>query len=271
MDAANKVEKPLIASLLSMNKQELIFSIDKKEWLSPHLFLLSLRSDIPLDGLQAGQFVNVLTPFSPHALRRPFSLCDALEKEILLMIKSVGKGSSWLSEREVGEEINVLLPLGNGFTFSTESEKKFLLVGGGVGMAPLFFLGKTLRKAGHIPSFLLGGRGAEDLALLSEFAALGEVFTSTENGSHGEEGLVTQHSLWEMPLPFDAIYTCGPLAMMKAIAQLAAQRDIPCEVSLENTMACGFGVCLCCVVETVEGNRCTCTEGPVFNAKDLAW
>jgi dihydroorotate dehydrogenase electron transfer subunit len=144
------------------------------------------------------------------------------------------------------------------------------LVGGGVGIAPLLQLGKELKAKGIVPNFLLGGRSAKDLIQLEEYKKIGNVFVTTEDGSLGEKGFVTNHSVLSKE-NFSKIYTCGPTPMMKAVASYAMKSGIECEVSLENKMACGLGACLCCVTETQEGHKCVCSDGPVFNIKDLSW
>ena len=145
-----------------------------------------------------------------------------------------------------------------------------VVVGGGVGVAPLLFQGAALRAQGCEPVFLLGARTQKDLLLVDEFRRYGEVFVTTEDGSEGERGFVTQHSLLGRER-FDMIQTCGPTPMMKAVARYAYSQGVECEVSLENMMACGLGACLCCVEKTTEGNLCVCKEGPVFNIKKLLW
>ena len=136
--------------------------------------------------------------------------------------------------------------------------------------SPTTFLGEQLAKKGHKPTFLLGARSDKDLLQLEEFAKYGEVYTTTEDGSHGEKGYVTQHSILNK-VRFEQIYTCGPKPMMVAVAKYAKSNQIECEVSLENTMACGIGACLCCVENTTEGHLCVCKEGPVFNINKLLW
>jgi dihydroorotate dehydrogenase electron transfer subunit len=120
------------------------------------------------------------------------------------------------------------------------------------------------------PVFLLGARSRDDLLQLDDFRRQGDVYITTEDGSLGEQGYVTQHTVLSSRR-FDQICTCGPKPMMMAVAQYAAARGIACEVSLENTMACGIGACLCCVEKTIEGHVCVCTEGPVFNINQLTW
>ena len=129
-----------------------------------------------------------------------------------------------------------------------------------------------LKEHGITPQFLLGARKAEGLIALEEFNKLGEVHTTTEDGSHGTKGFVIHHPVMRTDSPeIDMIYTCGPDAMMRVVAKYARNHNIKCEVSLENHMACGIGACLCCVTDTIDGHKCTCTEGPVFDSSYLKW
>jgi len=150
------------------------------------------------------------------------------------------------------------------------NEEKFLLVGGGVGVAPLLYMGAEMAHRGNEPTFLLGARTARDLLMIDIFKRYGRVYITTEDGSEGEKGFVTDHSLLQKER-FSSIATCGPTPMMKAVAAFARKADTECEVSLENLMACGLGACLCCVEKTTEGNVCVCKEGPVFNIRKLLW
>jgi dihydroorotate dehydrogenase electron transfer subunit len=134
----------------------------------------------------------------------------------------------------------------------------------------LLFLGKYLKKNGYDPDILLGFRSGDRIIEYDEYIELGEVYLTTEDGSRGEKGLVIEHPILRSSR-YEMIYCCGPDQMMKAVAKYSAEHKINCEVSLENLMGCGFGACLCCVVETVKGNLCTCTDGPVFNTNDLKW
>lgn len=219
-----------------------------------------------------GQFVEVRVDGSPTTfLRRPISIhfVDRRAGELRLLVALVGDGTRQLATLTPGHRLNCLLPLGNGFTLPT-ADCHPLLVGGGVGVAPLLYLGAELRRLGVEPTFLLGARTATDLLMLDEFASHGRVFVTTEDGSQGEQGFVTQHTLLGKEM-FGCIYTCGPTPMMKAVAAYASKKDIDCEASLENVMACGLGACLCCVEKTTEGNLCVCKDGPVFNVKRLLW
>lgn len=237
------------------------------------LLKLSPQNNQALPEMYPGQFVEVLVDKSATTfLRRPISVnfVDKQKNELWLLVQAIGDGTRAMVNYKRGELINLLLPLGNSFTIPSSTNSKVLLVGGGVGIAPMLYLGLKMKEQGITPAFLLGARSDKDLLQLDEFAKYGEVYTTTEDGSFGEKGYVTNHSLLEAT-KFSHIYTCGPKPMMMAIANYAHSKKTFCEVSLENTMACGFGVCLCCVENTKRGNICVCTEGPVFNINDLKW
>lgn len=230
------------------------------------------RSTLP--DMYPGQFVEIRVDGSSTTfLRRPISVnfVDKLTNELWLLVQAIGDGTRTICQYKKGDIVNLLLPLGTSFTIPEKNKKQeLLLVGGGVGTAPMLFLGAQLKEKGFAPKFLLGARSGKDLLQLDEFAKYGEVYCTTEDGSLGEKGYVTNHSILEKTV-FSTIYTCGPKPMMVAVAKYATDKNINCEVSLENTMACGFGVCLCCVENTREGNICVCTEGPVFNIEKLTW
>ena len=240
--------------------------------LQPRLFLLKLTDDIPLPAISPGQFVSVRVRTPDAFLRRPFSVhdVDVEQNQLWLLIQLVGAGTRSLAEVAPGETLDVIFPLGKGFTLTEDTDSEVLLVGGGVGIAPLLFLSRELARKGLVPKILLGARSAQDLAQLPLFERFGTVYIATEDGSAGEQGLVTRHTVLQTHR-FDRMYVCGPLPMMKAVAQYAARQGVACEVSLENRMACGIGACLCCVEKTVQGHQCVCKEGPVFNIKDLLW
>ena len=236
--------------------------------------LLRLTHDLQLPEMLPGQFVEVRVDGSPTTfLRRPISICyvDRSQNELWLLVATVGDGTRRMAELQAGDTLNCLLPLGRGFSQPAASSSRILLVGGGVGVAPLLYQGAVLAGLGVRPSFLLGARSSCSLLLLDEFGKYGDVYVTTEDGSEGEKGFVTQHSVLQRGPKFDLIQTCGPTPMMKAVARYATQQDIECEASLENMMACGLGACLCCVEKTTEGNLCVCKDGPVFNVKKLLW
>ena len=255
-----------------MKKHILDLSVRAVEFLSDKHVLLRLTDDKPLPEMLPGQFVEVRVDGSPSTfLRRPISInfVDPIANELWLMVAMVGEGTRKLGDLQPGDTLNCVLPLGNGFTNSPKPSAKCLLVGGGVGVAPLLYLGEVLQQQGCEVTFLLGGRSAKDLLELDLFNKYGRVCVTTEDGTMGEKGFVTNHGV--LVESFDKIYTCGPTPMMKAVARYACEKAIDCEASLENMMACGLGACLCCVEKTTEGNLCVCKDGPVFNIKRLLW
>lgn len=249
------------------------FLVQAIEQLSDRHWLMRLRSSSTLPEMHPGQFVQVHIDDSPTTyLRRPISInmVDYERNEILLLVAAIGEGTRHLVRKKPGEKVNCLLPLGNSFTMPRSTDERFLLIGGGVGIAPMLFLGKRLVEMGVRPSFLLGARTADELLEKDMFYELGDLYLTTEDGSEGEKGYVTNHSILKEK-QFDRIATCGPKPMMMSVARYAKQNDIECEVSLENDMACGLGACLCCVEDTTGGHICVCTEGPVLNIKKLLW
>lgn len=249
------------------------FLVQATEQLSDRHWLMRLRSSSTLPEMHPGQFVQVRIDDSPSTyLRRPISInmVDYERNEILLLVAAIGEGTRHLVRKKPGDKVNCLLPLGNSFTMPRSTDERFLLIGGGVGIAPMLFLGKRLVEMGVRPSFLLGARTADELLEKDMFSELGDLYLTTEDGSEGEKGYVTYHSILKEK-QFDRIATCGPKPMMMSVARYAKQNDIACEVSLENDMACGLGACLCCVEDTTDGHICVCTEGPVLNIKKLLW
>ena len=256
-----------------MKKYCLDLCVSTVERLSPKHVLLKLTHSAPLPAMQPGQFVEVRVDHSPSTfLRRPISIhyVDVAHNELWLLVATIGEGTRQLGRLQPGATVSCLLPLGNGFSLPQSSDARVLLVGGGVGVAPLLYQGAALRQAGFKPAFLLGGRTASDLLELELYRREGDVYVTTEDGTLGEKGFVTNHSVLEKE-QFDFIQTCGPKPMMVSVARYAKQQGIACEASLENMMACGLGACLCCVEKTQEGNLCVCKEGPVFNIQRLLW
>ncbi len=238
-----------------------------------HLLEVSAGPEIDLTEIRPGQFVQIQSPDSSGVLlRRPISIhdVDIEKKTISFLVCRVGAGTEAICSRQTGDHLNIIWPLGNSFTLpSPDNKSNVLLMGGGVGVAPLYYLGKRLKQSNIEPHFLLAARSSDLLLRIEDFANIGKVDIATDDGSLGHKGLITQHPVFSQN--FDIVYCCGPMPMMKAIARDCHERGIPCEVSLENTMACGIGACLCCVEKTVQGNRCVCTDGPVFNITELTW
>lgn len=226
-------------------------------------------------GLQPGQFVHVKVPaLEPSALRRPFSVFDASERDgtVTVLYKTVGRGTAALNAVRPGDALCVEGPLGRGFPVSCGGTA--LLVGGGYGVAPLHFLAKRLRSRAVL---FVGGRTKDDLLALDEFAALGiETRVATNDGSAGEKGFVTLpldseiNRLREKGESFE-LFTCGPDGLLKAVSERAVALGVPGWISVDRHMICGVGACFACIQRTVAGNRRCCVDGPVFPAKELVW
>lgn len=256
-----------------MKKYILDLMVTSVDHLNGRYALIKLTSDNELPEMLPGQFVEVRVDGSASTfLRRPISInfVDYERNELWLLVAAVGEGTHQLTSLSAGATVNCVLPLGNGFTMPQSPEDKLLLVGGGVGVAPLLYFGQRIKEMGGRPTFLLGARSAGDLLLLDKFQAIGDVYVTTEDGSLGEKGFVTNHSVLQKE-QFSRISLCGPKPMMVAMARFAQKIGTECEASLENMMACGLGACLCCVEKTTKGNLCVCKAGPVFNVKELLW
>ncbi|MEG1572173.1 MAG: dihydroorotate dehydrogenase electron transfer subunit [Bacteroidales bacterium] len=249
--------------------------------LSPDFFCLRLFSKEILPPIYPGQFAQVKINASADTyLRIPISIHDVEDEHVIsLLIQKIGEGTRVLSEYHAGEKVNIIYPLGKGFRLPSYrgegatkvnpiAEAKILLIGGGCGIAPLLYLAKILHAQNNTPFMLMGGRTKSQILRVHEFIKYAKLDLSTEDGSMGEKGRITEHSLLQKET-FTHIYTCGPIPMMQAVARYAQEHQIACQVSLENTMACGIGACLCCVTPTQNGHRCVCTEGPVFDYQDL--
>lgn len=257
-----------------MKKYQLDLVVADNRMVGPNVTLLTLQCPGTLPDMVAGQFAELQVPSAKVLLRRPISIhyIDRERNEVGFLIQIVGDGTASLASLVPGDTINVLLPLGNGFGYRSTHVSRPMLIGGGVGVAPLLFLGQEFAGHGIKPTFLLGGRTESLILRKEEFMIYGDLFMTTEDGSAGEKGFVTGHSLLLDSEQFDRIYACGPTPMLKAVGRWAHEHETACEVSLEHRMACGIGACLCCVEDTVdEGNVCVCKEGPVFSIERLKW
>lgn len=213
----------------------------------------------------AGQFVNVAV--EGKFLRRPISVCDYDEKTITLLYDIVGEGTKAMSQMKEGESLDLLTGLGNGFTESVECQRPVLL-GGGIGCAPLYNLAKKLLRRGIQPIVILGFNSAKDVVAEEMFEQLGvETYIATVDGTKGIKGFVTD-VISQRQIVADYFYACGPLPMLRAVCGGLEWRG---EVSLDERMACGFGVCMCCSIETKSGAKRICKEGPVFPKEELIW
>lgn len=221
------------------------------------LFLLTVSAGRSIY-VNPGQFFLIRIDREDIVLRRAFSIFDREEDRLSFLYRVVGKGTRWLSERRIGYVLNIFGPLGNGFSLV---EGKALLIGGGSGMAPLYYLGKSIK--GEV-KFLLGAQSKKFWSeeLLSKYRCIGDLEVITEDGSLGKKGLVTEYI---RDLNYKKIYACGPMEMLKKI-----RVNSPVEVSLETIIACGFGACRGCIIETVSGEyKRVCKDGPVFDLKEI--
>jgi dihydroorotate dehydrogenase electron transfer subunit len=239
-------------------------------------FRLVLRAPQIAQLVQPGQFAHVRIPSLKDALlRRPFSIFQVEGGTISILYKILGKGTEALSRMCSGEELSVIAPLGHGFTVPEAGGETPLIVAGGYGMAALYLLAQRSPQKGIA---FVGGRRRADILCEKEFQALGwDVRVTTENGSHGEKGLVTQPLLAELKRKAARrkLFACGPTGMLQAVAKIADEFSVPAEISTDEHMCCGMGVCLTCVIPVKTGDgweyQRTCTEGPVFDSRQIVW
>ena len=244
------------------------FTVTRRTQFGAHYVALELQHSGTMLPVAPGQFAEVLVEGNRDVmLRRPISIhdVDAAHNSLKLLIQLVGSGTRQLATLQPGDKLNMVYPLGHGF--STGAGRHPLLVGGGAGIAPLLYLAKSLHAAGVDCTILLGGRTADLIPARDDFEPYGRLLVATDDGSLGHKGLVVSHPAFQEE--YDMMFTCGPTPMMKAVARSAAERGIRCEVSLENMMACGLGACLCCVTDTDNGHKCVCKEGPVFDISTM--
>lgn len=208
-----------------------------------------------------GQFVNI--KLDGKFLRRPISVCDCEENVITIIYKVVGEGTEQMSNLKIGKMLNVLTGLGNGYDISKST--KPLLIGGGVGVPPMYFLAKKLIESGQRPCVVLGFNTKDEVFYENEFKALGvDVFVATVDGSYGVKGFVTD----AFPDDYDYFYTCGPLPMFKAVYD---KTQCSGQFSFEERMGCGFGACMGCSCKTKYGNKRICKDGPVLVKEEIIW
>ncbi len=238
--------------------------------------LLVVRAPQIASLVQPGQFAHLrILPLKDALLRRPFSIYQVSGETFSVLYKAVGKGTEMLSRMQPGEELSAIGPLGHGFTVPAPGGETPLLVAGGYGMAALYLLAQ---RSPHKGIVFVGGRRRVDILCEDEFRALGwEVRATTEDGSHGQKGLVTEPLLAELQRSTVGrkLFACGPTPMLRAVGQMAEQFNVPAELSMDEPMCCGVGVCLTCVIPVKVGDgweyQRTCSEGPVFGAHQIAW
>ncbi|MBQ7115789.1 MAG: dihydroorotate dehydrogenase electron transfer subunit [Clostridia bacterium] len=242
--------------------RESIFKIIENAPLTETVFKMKLQGDVS-DITSSGQFVNI--KLDGLYLRRPISVCDSEDGVLTLIYKVVGKGTEQMSEMIAGEELNILTGLGNGYDLSLAGDKP-LLLGGGVGVPPLYMLCKKLIAEGKKVSVVLGFNTKDEIFCEEDFKALGaEVFVTTVDGSYGIKGFVTDAM---KEIDYTYFYTCGPEPMLKAIFKVSATSG---QFSFEERMGCGFGACMGCSCKTVTGYKRICKDGPVLKKEEILW
>lgn len=237
-----------------------VYKIKSNKQLTADVFEMRLEGDTKYI-TAPGQFINIL--LEGKFLRRPISVCDYSENELVIIYKVVGEGTKQMLELAVGEQLDCLTGLGNGYDIS--KSKKPLVIGGGVGVPPLYNLTKRLVADGQSPTVILGFNKKEEIFYEAEFKALGvPVVIATADGSYGVKGFVTD----AMPQDYDYFYTCGPMPMFRAIESKVKTSG---QYSFEERMGCGFGACMGCSCKTKYGSKRICKDGPVLEREEIVW
>lgn len=244
-----------------MYKQTLICPILSRREVAPRQTEFVLKSAALASEAKPGQFIHINVESAKHLLRRPISICDVEKDTVRIIFEIKGEGTHLLNQKQAGDTLDVIGPLGRGFDIK---EGRAFVIGGGIGVFPLFMLCRTLDK----PEIFLGFRTKAQIALEEEFAALGSLHIATDDGTYGHSGFAID-IMRDFPDKADVIYACGPAPMLKAVAAMAAERSIPAQISMEQRMGCGIGACLCCVCRTKDGYSKVCQSGPVFNADEV--
>ena len=241
-----------------------IYTILSNEPLTPAVYRMVLEGDTQYI-TRSGQFINI--ELTGKYLRRPISVADYDERTVTIIYKVVGSGTEQMRGMVAGEKLDILTGLGNGFSTDNDA-KRPLLVGGGVGVPPMYNLCKRLLSEGKRPTVIIGFNTKAELFYEEEFKALGvDVVVATADGSAGVKGFVTD-AIREAKVEFDYLYTCGPLPMLKALYDAT---DTPAEFSFEERMGCGFGACMGCSCKTKYGNKRICKDGPVLKREEIIW
>lgn len=241
-----------------------LFSITQNEKIAQSVYKMRLSGDTSAIK-KAGQFVNI--KLDGFFLRRPISVCDYTAEELLIIYKVVGKGTEKMSAMEKGEQLDILTGLGNGYDLTVKTEKP-VLIGGGVGVPPLYKLSKELKNQGKRVSVILGFNSEKEIFFEDEFKEIADrVLICTADGSYGIKGFVTDAI---KDIDFDYFFTCGPEPMFKAL-ESTIDKGISGQLSFEQRMGCGFGACMGCSCKTLTGNKRICREGPVLFREEIIW
>lgn len=251
--------------------------IVRNQKINDKYYLLEIKSEEFVREAKVGQFLMINTRHQDYTndplLRRPLGVADINGSNFSLIYMIVGKGTRQLSEMRKGEPISFSAPLGS--TFSLVENQRTALLAGGIGIAPVYWLAKTLKEQGCVVDLYYGGRTVDDVVMLEELKEITDhLIVTTDDGSAGIKGLVTE-PFSENIASYDMVYSCGPKGMLRAVSEISVEADLPVEVSLDERMACGLGACLGCIIYVKEGDevvqkRC-CVEGPVFDGSKVVW
>ena len=242
--------------------KQTIFRILKKKKIAKDVFEMQMQGDC--EDIKCGQFVNL--KLDGFYLRRPISVCEVEEDILTIVYKAVGRGTDLMSKLTVGEELDVLTGLGNGYD-TEKSGQRPLLIGGGVGVPPMYQLAKDLLDEGKDVTVILGFNTEDEVFYKDEFYELGaDVFVSTVDGSEGKKGFVTD--IMKDMDDYTYVYTCGPEPMLKAVYNECKTSG---QFSFEERMGCGFGACMGCSCKTKYGNKRICKDGPVLEREEIIW
>lgn len=241
--------------------KQVVYRIVENEKLVENVYRMRLEGDVS-DITACGQFINI--QIDGLYLRRPISVCDKDDSSVTIIYKTVGKGTEKMCKMQIGERLNVLSGLGNGYDLTRSGEKP-LLIGGGVGVPPLYMLAKKLRAQGKKVTVILGFNTQKEVFYEEQFKTLGcEVAVTTVDGSYGKKGFVTN----ALPEDYSYFYACGPEPMLKAVYKASKTSG---EMSFEKRMGCGFGACMGCSCKTITGYKRICKEGPVMKKEEILW
>ena len=240
-----------------------IYTVLENKRIAKNIFYMALEGDTSFI-TAPGQFINI--EIEGFYLRRPISVCDFDNDKIIIIYKVVGSGTKAMSTMGVGTKLDILTGLGNGFTVKDESKDR-LVIGGGVGVPPMYGLTKFLVKKGISPKIIFGFNSKEDVFFEKEFKKFGcEVYITTNDGSYGTKGFVTD--VIEKLLNYDYFYACGPIPMIRAVSNVT---NCSGQLSFEERMGCGFGACMGCSCDTLTGYKRVCKEGPVWLKEEIKW
>ncbi|MYL33075.1 dihydroorotate dehydrogenase electron transfer subunit [Pontibacillus yanchengensis] len=252
-----------------LTKEDLIIVENKQ--IAKDTYEMKLTGEVVQFMTEPGQFLHVQVGDGwEHALRRPLSIANVERDNVSVVYKVIGFGTEWLAKQPEGQKINVLAPLGNGFPYKDVKNQHVLLIGGGVGVPPLYYLARKLKDQGNTITTVLGFQSKDAIFYEEKFQELGHCHIATDDGSYGTKGFVTD-VVKQNAFSVEKYFSCGPTPMLKAVIQ---SMSIPGYISLEERMGCGVGACFACVCEAnndidVKGYRKICQDGPVFSAKEV--